>query len=175
MLLDQYKNRIQQALESNSKCVTGILITNQVVARNIGKAGKPELLCLIYADLYEAYIWGHIFFHEASQKYVTCLVEFDSFVSGRDTNHLFDRFDWYIRQRGNWQPVTIQEDWNAFSMTEDFGDACSALIRMIEAFDFSKRCPFEDDPAIDDPNEYRILNVYPFPSCRQDHWEKPPY
>ena len=118
---------------------------------------------------------GHVFFHEKSQKYVSCLIEFDSLVSGRDTEHLFSRFDWTVRQKGNWQPVTVQEEWNAFANSRNFPSACAALSRMIEAFDFNKRSPFEDDGAINDPSEYRILNVYPFPSCRQEAWGKPPY
>ena len=132
-------------------------------------------MCLLYADLYDCYVWGHVFFHEKFDHYASCLIEFDSFISGRTVDHLFDRIDWHIRQKGNWQPVTVQENWNAFAVTDNFAEACFGLIRMIEAFDFSKRCPFEDDPAIDDPSEYRILNVYPFPSCRKDNWGKPPY
>ena len=175
MNIDYYSNQIKTAVEQNPKCITGILVTNRVFAREEGKTGKPEVLCLLYSDLYDCYIWGHVFFHEGLDHYVSCLIEFDSFISGRTVDNLFDRIDWHIKQKGNWQPVTIQEEWNAFAMSNNFADACSALVRMIGAFDFNKRSPFEDDPAIDDPSEYRILNVYPFPSCRQDTWEKPPY
>ena len=175
MNINYYSNQIKNAVDQNPKCITGILVTNRVFVREEGKAGKQEVLCLLYADLYDCYIWGHVFFHEGLDHYVSCLVDFESLISGRTVDHLFDRFDWYIRQKGNWQPVTIQEEWNAFAMSNNFADACSALVRMIGAFDFTKRSPFEDDEANNDPSEYRILNVYPFPSCDRDNWEKPPY
>ena len=62
MNLNQYIEQIETALKENTKCVTGILITNRAFARVQGKGNQPELLCLLYADLYACYIWGSCLF-----------------------------------------------------------------------------------------------------------------
>lgn len=169
------QSKVELSLVQNPKCVTGVMIEKRVFVREDGTNKKPELLCLIYADLYESYIWGHVFQPEGFDQYVACLIMFGKFITGRTSDHLFERFHWAIRQEGRWEPVTCQKDGDSFSKKETFEEACDALCHMIEVFDFKKRRPFENDEASDDPSEYRILDVYPFPSCRYDVWEEPPY
>lgn len=163
MNVERYFEFVKSALDTNPKCITGILVTDKVFAREKGKGNKPELLCLIYVNTYACNVWGHVFYDEEFGHYVSCLIEFHYFISGQTIEHLFERFDWYVRQKGNLQPVIIQEEWDAFALTDNFADASFELIRMIEVFDFSNRSPFEDNPALDDPSELTHFKCLPIP------------
>lgn len=169
MDLTQTLINVNQELDNNPECITGVLINKRAFAREQGKNEQPELLCLLYADLYDIYVYGHVFYCAPENAFVACLVESDRFSSGRDTNHLFERFDFNVIQRGHWQPIQIQEDWNAFAISPNFDGACRDLQRMIEAFSFEKRCSFDEDSPHHYRCEYRILGVYPFPNCQSDY------
>src|SRR5438477_5231643 len=144
-IIHRLGNQVEFALIGNPKCVTGAMITNRVFVREEGKNKAPELLCLMYADFHESYIWGHVFQPEGAEKYVACLIMFGTFITGRDADHLFERFHWAIRQQGRWGPVTYQKDGDVFAIQDNFEEACHALVYMVEIFDFKKRRPFEED------------------------------
>lgn len=176
MSLTSAINRIQTALNQSQKCSTGLTGQKQVFGIGQGPSAGPEILATIYLDdPFFGFWYGHVLQHTKNpQMFVSQIVWTDKFINASNVPLLFQRFHYWIKDRLEYQPCTVQNIDDAYAETSSLDSAASALIGMIKRFDIDKRAAFEGSIFENDPSEHRIVGIYGFADTHDDNGRFPP-
>lgn len=163
-------NRIQAALNQSQKCSTGLTGQKRVFGIERGPSAGPEILATIYLDdPFFGFWYGHILQHAKNRSvFVAQLVWTSKFINAPNVPLLFRRFHYWVKDRLEYQPCTVQNADDAYAETSSLDTAASALIKMIKSFEIDKRTAFEGSIFENDPSEPRILGIYGLGEI-QDH------
>ena len=158
--------RLEQALRRNPNCYTGLLIRQRAFHVEKGPSGDQEALALIYADDpgLSKYWYGHVLRHPSEPGFVACLVWTEIFINGDCPDTLFARFHYWVKDRLNYEPCTVQHPGDAFHHAPTFAQAVAGLEVIIQRFNLDKRWP--PDEMDTQPVEFRILDVYGMESIK---------
>lgn len=152
--------RLEQALEANPRCGSGLLVGRFAFHVARGPSGGEEALVLIHADdVGRRYWYGHALKHPSAEGFVAVLVWTTALIDAGSVPLLFRRFDYWIRMRGEYEPCTIQSTDDAFCRTRTFDEAIEGLARIIARFDLEKRWPDDDGPTVG-RIDFRVIDIY---------------
>lgn len=155
-------NLVESSLKSAKNCSCGLVCQNRVFGTERGPSGGAELLATLFIDdPFFGFWYGHVLPHPLKQnRYVAVIVWSEKLVNASRVPLLFRRFWYWVKDRLNYQPCTIQYESDAYAETESFESAAEALCRMIKRFDIDQRSGLEGSDYEQDPCEMRILEVY---------------
>ena len=153
---------VEEALVKNPKCVSGLLTQKKVFGILQGPSGGPEMLALLYADdSFSGYWYGHIVQHPQDPTiFVSLIVWSDKFVNGQDVSLFFKHYHYWIKDRLEYYPCSIQNEDDAYRQSESIENAANDLASMIGQFDLEKRRGDEYGLFEDSPSELRIIFIY---------------
>lgn len=162
MSLETAVANIELALRSSCGCSAGLTAQMRVFGVPHGPSGGPELLALMYADdPLIGYWYGHVLADPGNaQQFVAVIVWSERLVNANTVPLLFRRFHYWIKDRLQYQPCSVQNSDDAYCEAPSLEAAASALAIMIRRFDLEKRLGHEDGPYAISPPELRILKVY---------------
>lgn len=149
---------LEQVLQQN-KNIPSALLGKRVFERT-QDAGAKELLTLVYTDVREPIVWGHVFKKE--EVWVSLFVGFKTWFNARDDEQVFVRFWHHLSYFGDWYPLDSLggQGIESYRESKSYGEAVKSLREMLEDFDIEK---IASEDLEEFQTDYRILGVYPFP------------
>lgn len=148
--------KIEGALKKN-RSIHSALLGQRVFEKE--EEGEKELLTLVYTDVRDPLVWGHVFKEEG--QYISLLVGFETWFNAKDRHQVFKRFWHHLNYFGDWYPLDSLDGQGQEVYREHdlYDEAVEGLKEMIDAFDIDKVAS-EDSEIFQ--TDYRILGVYPF-------------
>lgn len=162
MSLASAKQVLENSLQHAKNCSCGLVAQERVFAIERGPSGGQELLVTVFLDDPMFGFWyGHVLPHPAKERvHVALLVRSDKFINAPSVPLLFRRFWYWVKDRLEYHPCTIQQHDDAFAEAGSVELAAIALSRMISVFEIDRRTGFDGSDYQNDPCELRIFGIY---------------
>ncbi len=152
--------RIEEALQQN-KDIPSALLGKRVFERT-QKDGTKELLSLVYTDVRDPLVWGHVL--KTDEGYVALLVGFETWFNAMNSDKVFERFWHHLTYFGDWYPLDSRDAQGdeVYREYRSYEEAIEGLREMIEGFDIEKVASEDSEIYLTD---YRVMGIYPFADC----------
>jgi len=163
--------KIQIAIDKNEDCRSASLFITPkafMVENGFFESKDKEVLALLSGCYFGYWFYAHIF--KIENDWVSAIAWVNVFIQAQNKNELFRRYSRAI-DNGMYEPSFAQTDTDVLVISNTFEEACGALVNMINKFKLEKRIGRSlhgDDDEKNEPEgftDYRILDVYGFPSC----------
>ena len=163
-MIEKKVKEIQEAIDNNKDCTEmPLFLKSEVFYIEKGYLGSHdyEVLSLISGCNYGKYFYAHIFkSSDKTVKWYSYIIWANEFIESKNIDILFKKYSKII-ENVRFAPCRIDEDWQAYSESETFENACQKLVIMINAFTLEQRLYDDQDATYDNCKyEMRLFNIY---------------
>ena len=123
--------KVESALADN-KSLPATLLGRRAFER--GRAARREMLALVYTDVREPIVWGHVLRH--AHRWLAVMVGFETWFNAAGESRVFERYWHHLRHLGDWYPLDSEAGGGGevYREADSFEGAVENLCAMIRAF-----------------------------------------